>query len=345
MTSRRTITRWPLRWAFSDNFYADSEVSVDGHHWLVGAYPNAWTESTLMAAYGGQKDFRLPTTAPGRLLFAGATRRCTPRSSSRPAPSGITWSGTAFPFRNFGEGFELAGVEEGPGEKPTGARYLTNVPMPDPLYRNTSREYPQFNMNIPDQYRATQFIAEIERAVREGRRAVPALHLHPPAERSHGQAAAGRTATRIRPPTWPTTTTRWAALSSIFRVPPWWKQMAIFITEDDAQGGRDHVDAHRTVLLVVSPYAKRNYVSHANSSFPGLLKTAFRLLGIPPLSLFDAAATDLRDCFGGTPDFTPYKAKPVDARLFDPAAARLPLAPHPSPRLDDPQVIREQHRR
>ena len=59
------------RYSTSDNFYADSEVSVDGHHWIVGSYPNAWTTSTLMAAYGGQKSFRLPTAAPGRLLFAG----------------------------------------------------------------------------------------------------------------------------------------------------------------------------------------------------------------------------------------------------------------------------------
>ena len=59
------------RWAFSDNFYADSDVSLDGHHWLVGAYPNAWTESSLLAANSDQKkDFRLGS-APGRLLFAG----------------------------------------------------------------------------------------------------------------------------------------------------------------------------------------------------------------------------------------------------------------------------------
>ena len=55
------------RYAISDNFYADSEVSVDGHHWLVGSYPDEWTESTMMASYGGAKNFRFPTTAPGPL--------------------------------------------------------------------------------------------------------------------------------------------------------------------------------------------------------------------------------------------------------------------------------------
>ena len=169
------------RWVLSDNFYADSEVSVDGHHWLVGSYPDAWTESTLMAAYGGQKDFRMPTTAPGRLLF--------PESSSSVHPeeqleAGAIWHHLerhGVTFRNFGEGFELAGVNEGPGLKPTGARFLTNVPMPDPLYRNTSRQYPQFNMNIPDQFRATQFIKEIEeKYVKSGEEFPRFIFIHLP---------------------------------------------------------------------------------------------------------------------------------------------------------------------
>jgi hypothetical protein len=125
----------------------------------------------------------------------------------------------------------------------------------------------------------------------------------------------------------------------------WWPKMAIFVTEDDAQGGVDHVDSHRTVLLVASPYARRNYASHVNSSFPGLLKTVFRLLRIPPLNLYDATAADLSDCFTDEPDATPYKVLPVPKELFDPATVREAQAPEPSPRMDDPRVLREQHRR
>ena len=150
------------RFATSANFYADSEVSVDGHHWIVGSYPNAWTESTLMAAYGGQKDFRFPTTAPGRLLFAGSDSSVHPEEQLE---AGTLWhhlERNGITFRNFGEGFELAGVDEGEGLKPTGARYETNVPMPDPLFRNTSRTYPQYNTNIPDQYRADQLLKELK---------------------------------------------------------------------------------------------------------------------------------------------------------------------------------------
>ena len=332
------------RFAFSDNFYADSEVSVDGHHWLVGSYPNAWTESSLMAAYGGQKDFRLPTAAPGRLQFAQSNSSLHPEEQLE---AGALWHHLerhGISFRNYGEGFELAGVYEQAGFKPTGARYLTNVPMPEPLYRNTSREYPQYNMNIPDQYRADQFIAEVRRLYLSGEQPFPRfIYIHLPNDHL----------ARPRPEDgYPYEASYMAdndyALGRIVEFlsrTPWWKQMAIFITEDDAQGWVDHIDSHRTVLLVVSPYARRNYVSHVNSSFPGLLKTIFRLLGIPPLNLFDATAADLADCFTNEPDFTPYEALPVDPRIFDPARARDPLDPKPSPQLDDPRVLQEQHLR
>jgi len=331
------------RWAFSDNFYADSDVSVDGHHWVVGSYPNAWTQSTLMAAYGGQKNFRLPTTAPGRLSFPQANSSVHPEDQLE---AGALWHHLerhGISFRNFGEGFELAGVLEEPGEKPTGARFTTNVPMPDPLYRNTSREYPQFNMNIPDQYRVDQFIQEIEAKYVKGGEEFPRLlYIHLPNDHmakprpedgypfeasfvSDNDVALGR-------------------MVEYLSKTPWWREMAVFITEDDAQGGRDHIDAHRTVLLVAGPYVKKNYVSHTHSSFPGLLKTVFRLLGLPPLNLFDAVASDLADCFTDKPDFTPYKLLPADPRIFDPAKAREPADPKPSPRMDDPRVVREQHR-
>jgi DNA-binding beta-propeller fold protein YncE len=105
---------------------------------------------------------------------------------------------------------------------------------------------------------------------------------------------------------------------------PEWKSMAVFITEDDSQGGVDHVDAHRTVLMVAGPYVKKGHVSRVNSSFPGILKTAFRILGVPPMNLFDAAAADLSDCFTDAPDFEPYKVLPVAAELFDPRNAKAP---------------------
>jgi len=215
--------------------------------------------------------------------------------------------------------------------------------MPEPLYGNTSRVYPQYNMNIPDQYRAAQFIAEVEEKYVRGGESFPRfIFIHLPNDHL----------AKPRPEDgYPFEASYMAdndlALGRIVEYlsrTPWWREMAIFITEDDAQGWVDHIDSHRTVFLLVSPYAKKNYVSHVNASFPGLLKTIFRLLGLPPLNLFDATASDVADCFTDHPDFTPYQALPVDPRLFDPATAREPMDPKPSPRLDDPAVVREQHR-
>jgi DNA-binding beta-propeller fold protein YncE len=97
---------------------------------------------------------------------------------------------------------------------------------------------------------------------------------------------------------------------------PWWKDMAIFVTETAADGGADHIDSHRTLLLGAGPWFKTNYVSHTNASAPALLRTIFKLLDIPPLNLYDATAGDLLDMFGTVPDSAPYETKPEDPRLF-----------------------------
>jgi DNA-binding beta-propeller fold protein YncE len=328
--NHHTIAR---QWTLGDNFYADSDVSVDGHHWLVGSYPNVWTESSLLAAYGDQKkDFRLGT-APGRLLFAGSDSSVHPEDQ---VEGGTIWhhfTRHGISFYNFGEGFELAGIAEDKNLEPTGGRFLTNIPMPDPLYRNTSREYPGFNMNIPDQFRANQFIHEMEEKYVKGGAELPQfLFIHLPNDHM----------TKERPDDgYPYeesfTVDNDYALGRILQFlsgTKWWKEMAVFVTEDDAQGGVDHIDAQRTVLMCAGPWIQRAHVTHTNTSFPGLLKTIFRLLGAPPLNLYDASATDLSDVFTNKPDFTPYKLVPVDARLFDPAAAKQAPPGTPSPKMD-----------
>jgi DNA-binding beta-propeller fold protein YncE len=331
------------RFAVSDNFYTDSEVSVDGHHWVVGSYPNAWTESSLMAAYAGAKSFRFPTGAPGRLGFAESNSSVHPEEQPE---AGSLWhhlERNGISFRNFGEGFELAGIYEGEGVKPTGARYFTNVPMPEPLFRNTSRAYPNFNTNIPDQFRASQFIREMDQLyVKPGRPMPRLLFLHLPNDHT----------AKARPEDGYASEKSYLADNDLalgrileyLSQTPEWRHMAVFVTEDDAQSGVDHVDAHRTVLLVASPFAKRGYVSHENSSFPGMLKTVLRILRLPPLNLYDATAADLSGCFLAEPDFTPYRALPVDAAIFKPETAREPRDPRPGPKMDDPREIQRQHR-
>jgi hypothetical protein len=102
-----------------------------------------------------------------------------------------------------------------------------------------------------------------------------------------------------------------------------WKDTAIFVTEDDAQSGVDHVDAHRSVLLVISPWVKPGYISHRHSSMVSIQKTIYELLHLGPLNLEDALAADLSDAFVSTPDLQPFQHVDVDSRVFEESAAKI----------------------
>ena len=109
---------------------------------------------------------------------------------------------------------------------------------------------------------------------------------------------------------------------------PFWKETVIFVTEDDAQGYRDTVDAHRSICMVISPYAKPGHVSHTHSSTASILKTLFLIHGLPALNQYDAFSSDLSDMFTLQPDNRqPYQALPVNREVFDPAKATDPLDP------------------
>ncbi|MCS6830303.1 MAG: hypothetical protein NZ749_06625 [bacterium] len=336
------------RFAISDNFYVDSDHSADGHRWLVGVYPTHWVETITSAGYGGGADFRR-SKAPGRLALFESNSSLTPEEYLE---HGSMWEHlhrNGVTFRNYGEGFEFAGGSADEDMKPTGMRLPVNIPMPQVLYENTCREYPEYNTNIPDQYRADQFLKELREKYLSGREPLPRfLYIFLPND--HGA--------RPRPEKgYPYLESYMAdndlALGRVIEAlshSPWWREMAIFITEDDAQSGIDHVDAHRSLLLVVSPWAKRGYVSHRQSSIASIMKTMYLILGVPYLNLYDAAANDLADMFTTEPDFTPYKALPVDARIFDPEKAKDPNDPdyrkarlEPSPALDTlEEAIRQQ---
>ena len=109
---------------------------------------------------------------------------------------------------------------------------------------------------------------------------------------------------------------------------PFWPHMAIFVSEDDAQDGQDHISAHRTLSLVMSPYGKHGYVSSVHHSNMSMLKTMELLLGVQPMSQYDRYATDMRDYFTSTPDVQPFSALPAriePERNPEVAAARNPL--------------------
>jgi len=331
------------RFGLADNFYVDSDVSVDGHHWLVDSYPNEWVETRWPPGYGGRSHFFYDNDAPGRLSLGGD-------SSLHPEDyleAGSLWDHLArhrISFRNYGEG--LSG-EDDEGYKPTGLRLGVNVPVPGPLYANTSRTYPIFNTSIPDQYRFEQFRKEFEERYASGKMPLPQFiyiwlpndHTATPrAEDGYAYHASYVADNDLA----------LGKLIDLFSHSKFWPQMAVFITEDDAQDGRDHVDAHRSLLLVASPFARQG-VSHTHISMLSILKTAEEILGLPPLNQYDAAATDLADSFTHVPDLTPYVALPSDRRIFDPEKAHDPLdalrrgkALPPSEPLDNPARIRRE---
>ncbi len=334
------------RFAFSDNFYVDSDVSVDGHHWLVGNYPNELVEATWPPAYGDRLDFRADPEAPGRLIIGGAS----PRPEDY-LEAGSLWEHLArhqVSFRNYGEGFDLPGGEGGEGLQPTGLRESVNVPMPKALFENTSRAYPTFNTSISDQYRLGQFQHEFQVRYLSGKEPLPQfLYIWLPND--HTARPRPEDGFRYDASYVADNDLALGKLVELFSHSPFWKNMAVFVTEDDAQDGRDHVDAHRSLLLVASPYARRG-VSHVHTSMASILKTFDLIFGLPPLNQYDAAASDLAGMFADQPDFTPYKALPSDTRIFDPAKVVEPgleLRARPAPPsepLDDPATIRRRMR-
>jgi DNA-binding beta-propeller fold protein YncE len=331
------------RFAFSDNFYVDSDVSVDGHHWLVGNYPNEVVESEWPAAYGDKLGFRADADAPGRLNL----------DCGNPCPetyleAGSLWEHLArhhISFRNYGEGYAFPGGHGDAGFLPTGARESVNMPMPEVLFENTSRSYAAFNTNISDQYRLGQFEREFELRYASGKEPLPQfLYIWLPND--HTANPRPEDGYPYRASYVADNDLALGKLVELFSHSPFWKDMAIFVTEDDAQDGRDHVDAHRSLLLVISPYARRG-VSHVHTSMASILKTFDLIFGLPYLNQYDAASTDLSDLFTAAPDFTPFVALSSDTRIFDPKKVREPgleMQARPSEPLDDPDTIRREMR-
>jgi DNA-binding beta-propeller fold protein YncE len=182
-------------------------------------------------------------------------------------------------------------------------------------FRNLAEE---LDLNISDQSRADRFIAEADRRYVKGGEPFPRfLCIRLPNDRA-GEA---RPADGYPYPASFVADNDLASgrILEYLSHSRWWPRMAVLIAADAAQGGFDHVDAHRTLLLAAGPYVKRHYVSHTNSSFPGLLRTVFELLHLPPLHLMDATAASLSDLFTDTPDFAPFAAERPDPRIFVPA--------------------------
>src|SRR5262249_39143779 len=165
----------------------------------------------------------------------------------------------------------------------------------DPMFRG-------FDLDYPDQKRADRFLEELRGFEEKGQ--MPRLIvLRVPNDHTSG--------TKVGSPT-PTAyvADNDLALGRVVEAiskSKFWKETAIFVVEDDAQNGPDHVDAHRTVALVISPWTKRKHVDSTMYSTSSMLRTMELILGLKPMSQFDAAARPMYGSFAAKPDFTAYK--------------------------------------
>jgi hypothetical protein len=308
------------RYAIADNFYVDSDVSADGHRWVMGINPTPFFNTAWTSGYGGRRHEFAGAAQPGRrAMFGGADA---PMPEDEPQ-FGSLWEHVAAGGKgilNYGEGLEVEGGAEIDGTAPEGQRLFLNSPVPRPVFEASDRRFPTFNLGIPDQYRAAEFERDFARRLAAGK--VPGLivirlpgdHTADPRPAdgypyrasyvADNDLALGRIVAYL-------------SKTSI------WKDSALFVTEDDAQGGVDHVDAHRSILLVASPWVKPGSVARTHTSMGSITRTIDELLGLGAMNLEDALAGEIDGVFDSAPHLTPFVAPPSDARVFAPAKARI----------------------
>jgi YVTN family beta-propeller protein len=278
-----------------DNFYVESEVSADGHEWTMGAYATDFVEKMWPLSYGHNSHKKYPYPAEGNFPIAF------------PA-GGYLWDGAqaaGVSYRSYGEF-----VNNGKTLKDPGSSRVTA------LRAHFDEWYRGFDLDYPDAKRADRFIAELKRFEAEGE--MPRLQiLRLPNDHTHGSTRGKHTPTAL-------VADNDLALGRLVEAvsrSKFWPQTAIFVVEDDAQNGPDHVDAHRTVALVISPYTRRQAVDSTLYSTSSMLRTIELILGLQPMSQFDAAAAPMFNSFQATPDLRPYQALPANVDLD----ARNPL--------------------
>ncbi len=332
------------QFAFSDNYYCDSDASIHGHHWMVGVLPNEWVEANAATT----KTAKLFSSAPGR-RWPGTGGAVDPEDFGEIGGLWEALERSKVSFYNFGEANETAHVRDEWYDTKTGASHVVMVPMQKALFKRTSLNYAGFNVNIPDQYRMDQFEKEFTDRWIKGREKLPSFlamqvpndhcagkrpadgYFYPHSFMADNDLAVGR------------------ILHFLSRT-KYWKQMLVIITEDDPQGGSDHIDAHRSILMMEGPYVKKGYVSHNHANFGSILKTIYNILNVKYVNQFDVTASLLQDFFTDKPDFTPYTLEKHDSRIFN---ADLAMKRYnktidwqkieKGPDMDDEENERDQH--
>lgn len=267
-----------------DNFYVESEVSADGHEWTMAAYATDFVEKTWPLSYRGGRG-KLTYPAEGKFKIAEPS-------------SGYLWDKcreAGVSYFSFGE-------------------FVNNGPTPDDpattkieaLQGHFDPQFRSYDLEYPDVKRAERFLERWQEFELAGN--LPQMIIvRLPNDHTYG--------TRVDKPT-PTAMVAENDLALGMIVEgisksSKWKETAIFVVEDDAQNGADHVDAHRTVALAISPYTRRAGVDSTLYSTSSMLRTMELILGVQPMTQFDAAATPMYRSFHNRPDFSPFIGLPA----------------------------------
>jgi YVTN family beta-propeller protein len=286
-----------------DNFYATGGNSADGHQWVTQANETAYC------------------------MWPGYTGRSYPFDGDDPiaySKNGFLWDHALAAGRSVRVYGEFAGVTPTPVSRRQvlldrwrkGEDFASEFHVKahiEPLNKILAAQYPAYSTNIPDVVRARIFLADVKKWTGSG--SMPNLVIALlPSNHTNGTTPNSHTPSAMAADNDLAVGQIVEALSQT----AFWKRMAIFVVEDDAQGGVDHVDGHRTVALAISPYTRRGLIDSTFYSQQSMVKTIELILGLPAMSLFDRIATDMRASFSDRPDLTPYQSvtpkQPLDER-------------------------------
>lgn len=281
------------RFGLYDRFFVNAEVSADGHQWSTAAYATDYTEKTTPDNYSDRgRDYD----------YDGTNRKEVPADGDDVAApaAGYLWDLAAnkgLTLRNYGE----FAVENGRSAEDATSHGIVMASKPV-LAAHTCPTYAGFDVKVTDQARADVWINELHQFERDGKMPVLEILTLP------NDHTAGATPKAPTPRAY-MADNDWALGRMIDALSHtrFWKNTAVFVVEDDAQDGADHVDSHRAPLLVISPWTQGGVV-HRFVNTTDVIRTIEEILKLPSMSQFDAYGRPLRGIWRTVPDTTPYTA-------------------------------------
>jgi YVTN family beta-propeller protein len=289
------------RFVTFDNFYADAEVSADGWSWTNAANANTYVQKNWPLDYNGY----------GRPVwdFGGFDNAETAGIPGADPFHGYLWDDLArngVSFRNFG--FYMNNPSIVPASMPN-------------LVGHTDPKYPGWDLLLTDQTRMDRWLHVFQGYEQQG--SMPTVQFvylpsdHTYATTQHARKPSAYVADNDQ---------AFGELVDAVSHSSFWPSTAIFAVEDDAQDGPDHVDAHRSTAYVISPYTQTGQVDSTFYSGVSVLRTMELLVGVPPMSQFDAAATPMSAAFSSTPNLRPFNVVPPGVSLTATNGASAPLS-------------------